>query len=140
TPVPGAAPTAPKCESDMVYTFTYTDCAGNTATWTYTYTIDIPQFTISEPNGASTVDCPADAVAPTPPTVVDECGNAITPVPGAAPTAPTCEGDMVYTDTHTDCADTTATWTYTHTIDIPQFTISERKGASTEDSNDADVS
>ena len=42
----------PACEGTKVYTFTYTDCAGNSAVWTYTYTIDIPAFTISTPNGA----------------------------------------------------------------------------------------
>ena len=47
----------PACEGTKVYTFTYTDCAGNSAVWTYTYTIDIPAFTISTPNGASTVNC-----------------------------------------------------------------------------------
>jgi hypothetical protein len=30
-------------------------------------------------NGSSTVNCPSDAVAPTPPTVTDACGRAITP-------------------------------------------------------------
>ena len=40
------APLDIPCEGDMVYTFTYTDCAGNTADWTYTYTIDIPPFTL----------------------------------------------------------------------------------------------
>ena len=33
----------PTCEGTKVYTFTYTDCAGNSAVWTYTYTIDIPR-------------------------------------------------------------------------------------------------
>jgi hypothetical protein len=51
---------------DMVYTFTYTDCSGNSHVWTYTYTIDIPDFVLPA-DGASTVNCPADAVAPTPP-------------------------------------------------------------------------
>ena len=131
TPVAGTAPTAPNCEGDMVYSFTYTDCAGNSATWTYTYTIDIPPFTISTPNGSSTVNCAALAVAPTPPAVNDACGNALTPVAGTAPTAPNCEGDMVYSFTYTDCAGNSATWTYTYTIDIPPFTISTPNGSST---------
>ena len=46
------------------------------------------------------LNCPAEAVAPTPPTVVDACGNTITPVAGPAPTPLTCEGDMVYTFTY----------------------------------------
>src|SRR5687768_18615194 len=57
-------PTAgPACEGDIVWTFTYTDCAGNTADWTYTYTVDMPAFTISAAPGSSTVNCPADARA-----------------------------------------------------------------------------
>ena len=55
------APAAVACEGDMVWTFTYTDCAANTADWTYTYTVDMPTFAIATPSGASTVNCPADA-------------------------------------------------------------------------------
>src|SRR5512145_2839387 len=120
----------PTCEGTKVYTFTYTDCAGNTADWTYTYTIDIPQFTIATSPDASTVDYITDAVAPTPPTVNDECGNALTPVMTVG-ADPTCEGTKVYTFTYTDCAGNTADWTYTYTIDIPQFTIATPNGAST---------
>jgi hypothetical protein len=61
----------------MVYTFTYADCAGHTHDWTYTYTIAAPDFTLPV-NGSSTVNCPSDAVAPTPPAVTDACGRAIT--------------------------------------------------------------
>src|SRR5437763_14774792 len=71
--------TTPACNGTKVYTFTYTDCAGNKADWTYTYTITMPVFALPA-NGASTVNCPADAVAPTPPTVKDACGNTLTPV------------------------------------------------------------
>src|SRR5687768_7516515 len=110
------------CEGDMIYTFTYTDCAGNSHVWTYTYSIDIPDFTLPA-DGSSTVDCPAEAVAPTPPVVVDACGNTITPVPGPAPTPAACEGDMIYTFTYTDCAGNSHVWTYTYTIDIPDFTL-----------------
>ena len=113
----------PTCEGTKVYTFTYTDCAGNSAVWTYTYTIDIPAFTISTPNGASTVNCLADATAPAPPAVNDRCGNALTPVMSVS-ADPACEGTKVYTFTYTDCAGNTADWTYTYTIDIPAFTIS----------------
>jgi hypothetical protein len=56
------------------YTFTYTDCAANTHVWTYTYTIDIPDFTLPA-DGASTVNCAADATPPTPPVMQDACGN-----------------------------------------------------------------
>jgi hypothetical protein len=56
----------------------------NTHVWTYTYTIDIPDFTLPA-DGASTVNCAANATPPTPPAMVDACGNTITPVAGVAP-------------------------------------------------------
>jgi hypothetical protein len=37
---------------------------GNSHVWTYTYTIDIPDFVLPA-DGASTVNCPADAAANT---------------------------------------------------------------------------
>ena len=87
----------------MIYTFTYTDCAGNSHVWNYTYTIDIPDFVLPA-DGSSTVNCPADAIAPTPPSVTDACGNVITPVAGPAPSPTACEGAMIYTFTYTDCS------------------------------------
>ena len=89
TPVAGTAPSPLTCEGDMVYTFTYTDCANNSHVWTYTYTIDIPDFTLPA-DGSSTVNCAADAIAPVPPTIQDACGNTITPVAGTAPSPQTC--------------------------------------------------
>src|SRR5678809_632918 len=122
TAVAGTAPSAPACNGDMVYTFTYSDCAGHTHNWTYTYTINVPDFTLPA-NGTSTVNCPADAVAPTPPVVTDACGKPVTAVAGTAPAAPACNGDMVYTFTYSDCAGHTHNWTYTYTINVPDFTL-----------------
>src|SRR5688500_20015060 len=122
TPTPGPAPSPAACEGDMVFTFTYTDCAGTSHDWTYTYTIDMQDFTLPA-NGTSIVNCPADATAPTAPVVVDACGNTITPVAGPAPSPAACEGDMVYTFTYTDCAGTSHDWTYTYTIDMQDFTL-----------------
>ena len=125
-------PTAVACEGDMVWTFTYTDCAGNTLDWTHTYTVDMPTFAIATPNGASTVNCPADAnVQPADAGVVtDICGNVITPTV-TAPTAVACEGDMVWTFTYTDCAGNNVDWTHTYTVDMPTFAIATPSGAST---------
>ncbi|NQZ38260.1 MAG: hypothetical protein HRT58_21550, partial [Crocinitomicaceae bacterium] len=126
------APTAVACEGDMVWTFTYTDCAGNTADWLYTYTVDLPTFAIATPLGASTVNCPADAnVQPTDAGVItDLCGNVITPTV-VAPTAVACEGDMVWTFTYTDCAGNAVDWTHTYTVDLPTFAIATPLGTST---------
>ena len=47
----------------MAWVYTYTDCAGNTHDWTFTYTIDIPDFTMPL-DGDTTVNCLADAQVP----------------------------------------------------------------------------
>jgi hypothetical protein len=69
----------PQCEGTKVYTFTYKDCAGNTATWTYTYTITpvAPQITSCP---ANLVTCETEAgeyVIPTL-TATDNCGKPLT--------------------------------------------------------------
>jgi hypothetical protein len=84
TPVAGVAPLHSLAKAIWSYTFTYSDCAGNSHVWTYTYTIDIPDFTLPA-DGASTVNCAANAHSPTPPVMQDACGNTITPVAGVAP-------------------------------------------------------
>ena len=33
----------------MTYTYTYTDCEGNTHDWVYTYTIERADFTVPAP-------------------------------------------------------------------------------------------
>ena len=112
----------PVCEGDKIYTFTYTDCAGNSSVYTYTYTIDLTDF-ILPVNGLETVDNLADAVEPTPPTVTDNCGNPITPVLSDVSITPDCQGTIEYTFTYTDCASNTADWKYTYTIILAPFTL-----------------
>src|SRR5678816_1102856 len=108
------APSAVACEGDMVYTFTYTDCAGNSDVWTYTYTINIPPSTIAAPDGASTVDCPIDAVAPTPPTVVVFFLMIRRP-PGSTLDRSSAASDVYKRQfTYTDCAGNSDVWTYTY--------------------------
>src|SRR5690349_23799225 len=92
----------------------------------------MPAFTITDAPGAKTVNCVADAVQPTTglPVVKDACGNTLTPTVSAG-ADPTCEGTKVYTFTYKDCAGNQATWTYTYTIDMPAFTITDAPGAKT---------
>jgi hypothetical protein len=55
------------CEGTRIYTYSYTDCAGNSSSYIYTYTIDrtIAPAEIGGPVATSeTVECLADAVAP----------------------------------------------------------------------------
>jgi gliding motility-associated-like protein len=102
------------CEGDMTWVFTYTDCAGNTSVWNYTYTVDLPAFTVPADQAESVV-CFADIYIPTPPAVNDFCGNAVVPVMTESPD-PVCAGNKVYTFTYTDCAGNTDVWVYTFTI------------------------
>src|SRR5512133_2207337 len=80
-------PAAIACAGTMTWVFTYTDCEGNAHDWNYVYTIDIPDFTVNLPApGASTVNCPANAlVQPGPPAINDACG---TPTPATPKTTP----------------------------------------------------
>lgn len=111
------------CEGTRTYTYTYTDCAGKTATWDYVYTITKKNFTMPA-NDGTTVACIAQATQPTPPTVTDNCGGALTvtgPVEGG--TYDGCEGTKTYTWTYTDCSGNfTHDWVYTYTIEREDFT------------------
>src|SRR5678809_298865 len=109
----GTAPTAPACNGDMVYSFTYTDCATRSHVWTYTYHIVIPDFTLPA-NADTTVNCAAAAVAPTPPVVKDTCGNVLFFHAGTAPTVSACNGVVVFCFIYTDCATRSHVWTYTY--------------------------
>ena len=104
----------PNCQGTIKYTFTYKDCAGNTADWAYTYTIILAPFTVPDDDG-STVACITDAVVPIPPTIFDANATEVVPVMTENEN-PICNGDKVYTFTYTDCAGNTADWLYTYTI------------------------
>ncbi|WP_183822378.1 hypothetical protein, partial [Algibacter amylolyticus] len=128
--------TAPECEGDLIYTFTYTDCAGNTGIWEHTYSIVTPAFTIPDLDGALTVECidDADGTAITLPTIQDACGNELTasaPVITESPNPLTCQGNRTYTYTFTDCAGNSDEWAFVYTISTPTFTIPNDDGALT---------
>jgi hypothetical protein len=90
--------------------------------WTYTYTIDIPDFVLPA-DGASTVNCPADAVAPTPPNVVDACGMSLRLLLVLLHLLQPAK-ETWSTRSLTPIVLVTATCgTYTYTIDIPDFVL-----------------
>ncbi len=122
TPAAPVIGTTPGCEGDVTYEYVYTDCAGHVHTWTYTYTIEVEPFAAITPT-TDVVACVDDIVVPTPPVVKDNCGNLLTPVAGTAPTAPECEGEMVYTWTYTDCEGNQQTYTHTVNIEFEDFTM-----------------
>ena len=74
---------------------------------------------------ASTVECAADATAPTTlPLVKDVCGNTLTaPEPVVGGTYTDCEGSKTFTYTYKDCAGLEFVWTYTYTIEAPTLTF-----------------
>ncbi|MBP8238810.1 MAG: hypothetical protein KAX50_02540, partial [Saprospiraceae bacterium] len=78
TPSGPVASPDPACSGTKTYTWTYTDCAGNTYNWVYTYTISAPTVSLPAP-GSSTVSCVSATVPPVPPNVTDNCGNPLTP-------------------------------------------------------------
>src|SRR4029077_557975 len=93
TPSAGVPGANPACGGTKTWTFTYNACDGTPYNWVYTYTISSPTITLPA-NGSSTVACPALAVAPTPPTVTDNCGNNVVPSAGVPSAVPACSGTM----------------------------------------------
>ena len=118
-------PSSLTCEGTRTYAYVYTDCEGNTATWSYVYTIERLPFTVPS-DGASTVACLALATAPTLPAVMSNCGETLTPAQPVItdnPTSLTCEGTRTYAYVYTDCEGNTATWSYVYTIERLQLKI-----------------
>ncbi len=109
------------CEGTRTYTYLYTDCEGNTQDWVYVYTVEWETF--AEPlDAGSTVACPiATNTVPTPPAVVDNCGNALTPSGPVVSPVVSCEGTRTYTYLYTDCEGNTLDWVYTYTVDRLPF-------------------
>lgn len=132
------APNPIVCEGTRTYTYTYTDCAGQTATWNYVYTITKKDFTMPSNEGTE-VSCIAQATQPTPPTVTDNCGGTLTvtgPVEGG--TYDGCEGTKTYTWTYTDCSGRFShDWVYTYTIERADFTAPTPAGTTVDCISDA---
>ena len=104
------------CEGDITYTWTYTDCEGNTQDYVHTVTIEYEPFAAIPPTTA-VVDCYANIVLPTPPTILDNCGVTLTPTGPVESGSVTCEGDITYTWTYTDCEGNTQDYVHTVTIE-----------------------
>src|SRR5678815_3870556 len=118
-PVVGANPV---CSGTKTYTYTYTDCTGNTASWVYTYTISPPTITAPAPGG-TTVSCISNAqTVPTPPTVNNSCGTPATMTGPVVSPDPVCSGIKTYTWTYTDCTGNTVQYVFTYTINAPTAT------------------
>src|SRR5204863_2586565 len=76
--------------------YSYLGCSGPAQIWTYTYTITPPVFTLPA-DGSSTVACASLAlIAPTAPTVLDNCGRTITATLGTVVYDTACGGTVKY--------------------------------------------
>ncbi len=106
------------CDGTIVYTYTFTDCAGLDFNWDYTYTIERQDFVMPEDDG-STIECADDLFEPVLPEVYDYCGVLIEDVTGPELVGeiPECEGTVTLVYTYTDCAGFSHDWKYTFTIE-----------------------
>ena len=121
-----------RCEGTVAFTYQYEDCIGETATWTYTYTIERHgAVTINTEDVANkdTVECPSMAM-PTfaIPTAESSCHEPITGVltdSTYTEDAGSCNATKTYTYTYTDCSGNNFdTWTFEYRIELPE-TIAE---------------
>jgi len=106
------------CSGTISYTWTWTDCAGFSNSWTFTYTVSPPVWSAPVSTG-TTVACPALAVAPGATDITDNCGRTISGVLTSQSADVPCYGTMWYQYTYTACDQTTQTYTYTYTISAP---------------------
>jgi hypothetical protein len=120
----------PVCEGTRTYTYTYTDCEGNSHPWVFTYTVEREDFTPPAPGGA-TVACPDQTdTPPMLPTVLDNCMGTLLPVgPPVVSAKPVCEGTRTYTYTYTDCEGNSHPWVFTYTVEREDFTPPAPGGA-----------
>ncbi|TYB73160.1 SprB repeat-containing protein, partial [Bizionia myxarmorum] len=141
TPTGPVESSTPTCEGAVTYTWTYTDCAGNTQDYVHTANIEFTAFTIDTPNGDADVACASLAVEPTPPVVVDSCGNNIVPSgPVEGGTFVDCEGTVSYTYTYTDCAGNSLDWSYVYNVQLEEIQLPANEGTQVACAADADVS
>ncbi|HZV68439.1 MAG TPA: LamG-like jellyroll fold domain-containing protein, partial [Saprospiraceae bacterium] len=121
--ITGTATSNSDCGGTVIYTYTYTDCAGLSTNWVYTYTLlhtTAPAQVGGPVSNSSTVQCASGILAPaTLPVVKDVCGNTLSPTgaPAVGGTYSTCEGTKTYTYSYEDCSGLSYAWTYTYTID-----------------------
>ncbi len=95
-------------------------------TWKYTYYLHPPTFSVPS-SVETTVQCLDDIVVPTPPVVINSCGDTVVPV--AMPVShhsDGCTGYVSYSWKYEDCEHHVRTWTYTFWVAdtvAPVFTV-----------------
>jgi uncharacterized protein (TIGR02145 family) len=105
----------------VTFHYTYTDCAGHQAVWTYVYTLTPGQFT-PEDNDTTYVHCVSAIVPPTKPIIVN-CGDTITLYDGTnTSTLSNGCGDSTYVYTYTVNGED-YTWSYTYRVTPEPFVV-----------------
>ena len=116
TPTGPIESSVPTCAGDVTFTWTFTDCVGNTADWVYTYTVISPAFNLPADTG-SVVSCFAEArIIPTPPLLSNSCGDSLVISGPVISADPVCSGIKTYTWTYTNCTGSSEDWVYTYTV------------------------
>jgi hypothetical protein len=115
-------PMIPECAGEVIFTYTWEDCAGVEYTWNYVFTIEDPVVEIPE-DGAATVACPSEVMAPAAPVLYDNCERPLTFIGVTEPMIPECAGEVIFTYTWEDCAGVEYTWNYVFTIEDPVVEI-----------------
>lgn len=132
-PVLVGSTSLPSCIGTVNWTYRYTTCDGSTfSDWVYTYTISSPTVTMPA-NGSSTVACPEEAIAPTAPTVLDNCGRTLTVSAPVISPGPACAGTKTYAYTYMSCSGTNYNWVYTYTVTCPDTIGCSTSGVSNSD-------
>ncbi len=104
------------CAGDIVYLFHYQLCENNFYYWPFTYHIAPPTLTLPA-NRVEYLQCLQDAVAPSPPVVLDGCGDTI--VPTMLPVLDNtngCTGIRAYTWSYQDCDGSESRWVCTFIV------------------------
>ncbi|MBI5917430.1 MAG: T9SS type A sorting domain-containing protein [Bacteroidetes bacterium] len=110
------------CEGTRTYTWTYTDCEGNSLPWSHVVTVERLPFSVPA-NGGATVACPDQTdTQPTAPVVLSNCGEVLVPVITST-AKPGCEGNRNWNFTYTDCEGNTVTWTFIYTVEYLDFIV-----------------
>ena len=113
------------CQGDVVFTYPYTDCAGHTHNWTFTYHVVMPEEIAAVPaDGSRTVGCWVDVKRPAVDTIYDVCHNRIVPVfvDSVAKTRWDGMDTVIYRYQYTDCAGLDSIWKFTYYIVPGEFT------------------
>ena len=121
----------PGCNGSVIRTYTVTEYADtnnnkvrdlgedtilDSTTFTQTFSIVKADF-VMPVNAGKTIACAASIVDPEVPEVKDNCGNVLVASVPVISAAPSCNGDVTYTYTFTDCTGNAHDWIYTYTID-----------------------